>query len=84
MDDEAICVSVQFWRQQAPLVVPGRERIEANVTGTSPTMRNIPKPALMVLSFPLPPTDVQSSLITKLTCRRKGRQAPKLGSAKPC
>ena len=32
-----------------------RRQIEANVTGTSPTMKNISKPALMNLAFPLPP-----------------------------
>ena len=36
-----------------------RRQIEANVTGTSPTMKNISKPALMSLTFPLPPKSEQ-------------------------
>ena len=36
-----------------------RRQIEANVTGTSPTMKNISKPALMSLTFPLPPKPEQ-------------------------
>ena len=36
-----------------------RRQVEANVTGTSPTMKNISKPALMSLSFPLPPKPEQ-------------------------
>ena len=36
-----------------------RRQIEANVTGTSPTMKNISKPALMGLTFPLPPKPEQ-------------------------
>ena len=36
-----------------------RRQIEANVTGTSPTMKNISKPALMSLIFPLPPKPEQ-------------------------
>ena len=36
-----------------------RRQIEANVTGTSPTMKNISKPALMNLAFPLPPKPEQ-------------------------
>ena len=34
-----------------------RRQIEASVTGTSPTMKNISKPALMSLTFPLPPKE---------------------------
>ena len=40
-----------------------RQQIEASLTGTSPTMKNISKPALMALRFPLPPLDVQQTLI---------------------
>ena len=36
-----------------------RRQVEANVTGTSPTMKNISKPALMGLTFPLPPKPEQ-------------------------
>ena len=43
-----------------------RRQIEANVTGTSPTMKNISKPALMNLSFPLPPKTEQIDMISAL------------------
>jgi type I restriction enzyme S subunit len=49
------------------LKTPGvRKQIESRVTGTSPTMKNISKPALLDLEFPLPPTDIQASLTAKL------------------
>ena len=47
-----------------------REQIEAGVTGTSPTMKNISKPALLALAFPLPPLDVQRSLVAALVQAR--------------
>ena len=43
-----------------------RRQIEANVTGTSPTMKNISKPALMSLTFPLPPIEDQIALTNTL------------------
>lgn len=43
-----------------------RQQIEASLTGTSPTMKNISKPALMALRFPLPPIDVQKALIAAI------------------
>ena len=43
-----------------------RQQIEANVTGTSPTMKNISKPALMDLAFPLPPKNEQVASTTVL------------------
>ena len=43
-----------------------RRQIEANVTGTSPTMKNITKPALMNLAFPLPPKPEQSAMAKAL------------------
>ena len=43
-----------------------RRQIEANVTGTSPTMKNISKPALMNLTFPLPPKSEQISMANAL------------------
>ena len=43
-----------------------RRQIEANVTGTSPTMKNIAKPALMNLTFPLPPKPQQISMANAL------------------
>jgi type I restriction enzyme S subunit len=43
-----------------------RRQIESNVTGTSPTMKNISKPALMGLTFPLPPKGVQFAMVEAL------------------
>jgi type I restriction enzyme S subunit len=47
-----------------------RRQIESKLTGTSPTMKNISKPSLLSLEFPLPPLDDQSSLITALNAGR--------------
>ena len=47
-----------------------RRQIEANLTGTSPTMKNISKPALMRLTFPLPPKKKQIAMVTTLTDAR--------------
>ena len=47
-----------------------RRQIEANVTGTSPTMKNISKPALMSLSFPLPPRSDQVTMTAALADAR--------------
>jgi type I restriction enzyme S subunit len=43
-----------------------RRQIESNVTGTSPTMKNISKPALMGLTFPLPPKVNQVAIVEAL------------------
>lgn len=43
-----------------------RRQIEANVTGTSPTMKNISKPALLGLTFPLPPVSEQQKMVQAL------------------
>ena len=47
-----------------------RRQIEANVTGTSPTMKNVSKPALMGLTFPLPPKLEQIAMSKALTDAR--------------
>lgn len=47
-----------------------RDQIEANVTGTSPTMKNISKPALLALAFPLPPLERQRTMVKNLTDTR--------------
>ena len=47
-----------------------RRQIETNVTGTSPTMKNISKPALMSLTFPLPPIEDQIALTETLATAR--------------
>ena len=57
-----------------------RRQIEANVTGTSPTMKNISKPALMGLTFPLPPKDAQVAMVNCPYWRpRQRRQPPRAG-----
>lgn len=43
-----------------------RRQIESALTGTSPTMKNISKPALLALRFPLPRTDVQEVLVRSI------------------
>ena len=47
-----------------------RRQIETNVTGTSPTMKNISKLALMALTFPLPPKNGQAAMTTALADAR--------------
>jgi type I restriction enzyme S subunit len=47
-----------------------RRQIEANVTGTSPTMKNISKPALLGLTFPLPPISEQQKMVQNLSDAR--------------
>lgn len=39
-----------------------RRQIESKLTGTSPTMKNISKPALLGLTFPLPPLPEQKKM----------------------
>jgi type I restriction enzyme S subunit len=48
-----------------------RWQIENNLTGTSPTMKKTSKPALMALRFPLPPLDIQETIISKIEAKRK-------------
>lgn len=48
-----------------------RWQIENNLTGASPTMKNISKPALLALQFPLPPLDVQANIISIIEAKRK-------------
>lgn len=48
-----------------------REQIESRLTGTSPTMKNISKPALLGLRFPLPDWDAQQSLVGRLAVSRE-------------
>ena len=47
-----------------------RRQIESKVTGTSPTMKNISKPALLGLTFPLPPLPEQQKMVQALTDAR--------------
>jgi type I restriction enzyme S subunit len=47
-----------------------RQQIEGAVTGTSATMKNITKPALLSLRFPLPPLLVQQEMMKRVDARR--------------
>jgi len=47
-----------------------RWQIENSLTGASPTMKNISKPALMALRFPLPPLEAQKEIISELMAKR--------------
>lgn len=47
-----------------------RWQIENNLTGASPTMKNISKPALMALQFPLPPLSVQEKIVQIIESKR--------------
>ena len=69
------------WKEESP-VLPKyldeilkiqhlRWRIENNLTGASPTMKNISKPALMALRFPLPPLDIQEEIISEIEEKRQ-------------
>ncbi len=49
---------------------PVREHIESRLTGTSPTMKNISKPALLDIRFPLPDIDVQQNLVSAIASAR--------------
>jgi type I restriction enzyme S subunit len=69
------------WRADSPLD-PGyldevlklphlRQVIEAAATGSSPTMKNISKPALLALPIPLPPIDMQRALAAEADAIRQ-------------
>jgi len=59
-----------------------RSQIENALTGTSPTMKNISKPALLNLEFPLPPLPEQARIVAELDrLRAKARAARGIASA---
>lgn len=68
------------WRNNSPItpdfvtevlrIGDVRRQIETKLTGTSPTMKNISKPSLLSLSFPLPPIADQRTLIASLNVGR--------------
>lgn len=55
-----------------------REQIETRLTGTSPTMKNISKPALLDLRFPVPDLKTQRALIDTMVQNEKASKV--LGS----
>lgn len=48
-----------------------REHIESRLTGTSPTMKNISKPSLLDIRFPLPDTETQQHLVDGVASSRE-------------
>ena len=48
-----------------------RWQIENNLTGASPTMKNISKPALIGLKFPLPPLNKQNEIVGEIGLMRE-------------
>ena len=48
-----------------------REQVETRLTGTSPTMKNISKPALLDLRFPVPDRKIQEALVDALDAGSK-------------
>jgi type I restriction enzyme S subunit len=69
------------WKDESPVLpqyldevlkIPHlRWQMENSLTGASPTMKNISKPALLALRFPLPSLDVQKSIISEIEAKRK-------------
>lgn len=69
------------WKDESPILpkyldeilkIPHlRWQIENNLTGASPTMKNISKPALMALRFPLPPLNIQEEIISEIEEKRR-------------
>jgi type I restriction enzyme S subunit len=59
-----------------------RRQIESSVTGSSPTMQNITKPALLALRIPLPPLNIQKQLVSEVTAARAHIAAERAAAAK--
>ena len=59
-----------------------RRQIESSVTGSSPTMQNITKPALLALRIPLPPLAIQKQLVAEVTAAREHIAAERAAAAK--
>lgn len=69
-----------IWKKHSPILpeyldevlkIPYlRWQIENNLTGASPTMKNISKPALLSLTFPLPSLPKQKKLIEEVEDRK--------------
>jgi len=59
-----------------------RRQIESSVTGSSPTMKNITKPALLGLRIPLPPLSIQKQLVAEVTTARTRIAAERAAAAK--
>ena len=58
-----------------------REHIESRLTGTSPTMKNISKPALLDIRFPLPDIDAQQKLVGEIASARENAISKRLDAS---
>lgn len=58
-----------------------REQIETRLTGTSPTMKNISKPALLDLRFPVPDLETQRALVSALYASREQAESKRSAAA---
>lgn len=58
-----------------------REQVETRLTGTSPTMKNISKPALLDLQFPVPDLDTQRALVQALEASQAAAEMEKSAAA---
>lgn len=59
---------------------PLRQQIENALTGTSPTMKNITKPALLNLRLPLPPLPEQTRIVARLDALRTEAHTPHISA----
>lgn len=59
-----------------------RQQIESLATGSSPTMKNITKPSLLSLRFPLPSLPIQKQLVAEVTAARAKIAAERAAAAK--
>lgn len=58
-----------------------REHIEARLTGTSPTMKNISKPALLDIRFPLPDLATQQRIVDDIGASRTSAETKRTAAA---
>lgn len=58
-----------------------REHIESRLTGTSPTMKNISKPALLDIRFPLPDLATQQRIVDDIGASRVSAAAKRTAAA---
>lgn len=58
-----------------------REHIESRLTGTSPTMKNISKPALLDIRFPLPDLATQQGIVDDIGTSRLSAAAKRTAAA---
>ncbi len=58
-----------------------REHIESRLTGTSPTMKNISKPALLDIRFPLPDLATQQTIVDDIGTTRTSAAAKRTAAA---